>query len=226
VLKRCIQAQLSLSTEKCHMMMSEGIMLGHFISSQGIQVDPSKIQVIKDLSTPKTQTEVRSFLGHAGYYRRFVKKISKTASPLFVLLMKNAKFKWTNSCEEAFNTLKHQLSIAPILRGLDWTLPFHISSNTSDTAIGSFLGQEENHLPYAIYFISKNMTPAELNYTVTEKEFLAVIYAINKFRHYITGYSTLFHIDHSTIKYLMNKSIRNARVTRCYYYCKNLILQL
>jgi hypothetical protein len=90
VLKRCIQAQLSLSTEKCHMMMTEGIVLGHFISSQGIQVDPSKIQVIKNLPTPKTQTEVRSFLGHAGYYKRFIKNFSKIASPLFVLLMKNA----------------------------------------------------------------------------------------------------------------------------------------
>jgi hypothetical protein len=135
VLKRCIQAQISLSTEKCHMMMNEGIVLGHFISSQGIQVDPSKIQVIKDLPTPKTQTEVRSFLGHAGYYKRFIKNFSKIASPLFVLLMKNVEFNWTNFCQEAFSTLKHQLSTAPILRGPDWTCPFHISSDTSDTAI-------------------------------------------------------------------------------------------
>jgi hypothetical protein len=76
------------------------------------------------------------------------------------------------------------------------------------------LGQEENHHPYAIYFISKNMTLAELNYTVTEKEFLAIIHAINKFRHYITSYSTLVHTDHSAIKYLMKKPITNARVTR------------
>jgi hypothetical protein len=114
----------------------------------------------------------------------------------------------------AFNTLKHQLSTAPILRGPDWTLHFHISFNSSDTAIGAVLGQEEDHLPYAIYFISKNMTPAKLNYTVIEKEFLVVIYAINKFIHYITGYSTFVHTDHSAIKYLMNKSITNARVTR------------
>jgi hypothetical protein len=98
VLNRCIQAHLSLRTKKCHMMMSEGVVLGHFISSQGIQVDPSKIQVIKDLPIPKTQTDVRSFLGHARYYRRFVKNISKIASPLFVLLMKNVEFKWTNLC--------------------------------------------------------------------------------------------------------------------------------
>jgi hypothetical protein len=128
--------------------------------------------------------------------------------------MKNVEFKWTNFCQEAFNKLKHQLSTTPILRGPDWTLPFHISSDASDTAIGVVLGQEENHLPYAIYFISKNMNPAELNYTVTEKEFLAVIYAINKFRHYITGYSTFVHTDHSAIKYLMKKPITNARVTR------------
>jgi hypothetical protein len=120
------------------------------------------------------------------------------------------QFKWTNFCQEAFNTLKNQLSTAPILRGPDWTLPFHISSDASDTAIGAVLGQEEDHLPYAIYFISKNMSPAELNYTVIEKEFLAVIYAINKFRHYITGYSTFVHTDHSAIKYLMNKPITNA----------------
>jgi hypothetical protein len=98
-----------------------------------------------------------------------------------VLLMKNVEFKWINLCHEAFDALKHQLSIAPILRGPDWSLPFHISFEASDTAIGAILGQEENNLPYVIYFISKNMSPAELNYTVTKKEFLAVIYAINKF---------------------------------------------
>jgi hypothetical protein len=163
------------------MMMSEGVVLGNFISSQGIQVNPSKIQVIKDLLIPKTQTDVRSFLGHVGYYRRFIKKNSKIASPLFVLLMKNDEFKWTNLCHEAFDTLKHQLSTTPILRRPDWTLPFHMSSDASDTAIGVVLGQEENHLPYVIYFISKNMSLVELNYTVIEKEFLAIIYAINKF---------------------------------------------
>jgi hypothetical protein len=181
LLNRSIQAHLSLSTKKCHMMISEGVVLGHFISSQGIQVDPSKIQVIKDLRIPKTQTDVRSFLGHAGYYSRFIKKNSKITSPLFVLLIKNTEFKWINLCQEAFDTLKHQLSTNPILRGPDWALPFHISSDASNTTIGALLGQEENHLPYAIYFISKNMSPVVLNYTVIEKEFLAVIYVINKF---------------------------------------------
>ena len=90
VLIRCEQTQLSLSTENCHMMMKEGVVLGQFISANGIQVDPSKIKVIKNIPTHSTQKEVRSFLGHAGYYRRFIENFSKLASPLFSLLIKDA----------------------------------------------------------------------------------------------------------------------------------------
>ena len=92
VLKRCKETQLSLSTEKCHMMMMEGVVLGHYISSTGIQVDLAKIEVILQIPVPKTQKEVRSFLGHAGYYRRFIENFSKIASPLFNLLSKEIEF--------------------------------------------------------------------------------------------------------------------------------------
>ena len=104
--------------------------------------------------------------------------------------------------------------MAPILWGLDWCLPFHISTDASDTAIGGVLGQKEGQAPYAIYFISKNLTPTELNYTVIEKEFLAVVYSINKFHHYITGYEVFVHTDHSAIIFLINKPITNGRVTQ------------
>ena len=97
-LTRCEQTQLSLSTKKCHMMMSEGAVLGHFISANVIQVDPSKIKVIKNILAPTTQKEVRIFLGHAGYYRRFIENFSKLASPLFCLLMKDAQFVWSEAC--------------------------------------------------------------------------------------------------------------------------------
>lgn len=93
-------------------------------------------------------------------------------------------------------------------------MPFQISSDASDIAIGAVLGQEEDKKPYAIYYINKSLSPAELNYTVTEKEFLAVIHAINKFRHYITGYPVILYTDHSAIKYLANKPITNGRITR------------
>ena len=91
---------------------------------------------------------------------------------------------------------------------------FQISSDASDTTIGVVLGKEEDKKPYAIYYISKNVSPAELNYTVTEKEFLAVIHAVNKFRHYITGYPVILYMDHSAIKYLANKPVTNSRITR------------
>ena len=166
-----------------------------------------------DIPTPSTQKEVRRFLRHAGYYRRFIKKNSKLASPLFFLLTKDVDFHWTDNCELSFADLKQKLSIAPILRGPDWALPFHIYSDASDTIIGAVLGQQEDKDPYAIYYINKNMAPTELNYIVTEREFLAVVYAINKFKHYVTGYPTFIHTDHTTIKYLMNKPITNSRVT-------------
>ena len=121
---------------------------------------------------------------------------------------------WTEKCDRAFTELKKLLSTAPVLRGPNWKLPFQISTDASDTAIGAVLGQEEEKIPYAIYYISKDLAPAELNYTVTEKEFLAVIHAINKFRHYITGYPVILYTDHSAIRYLANKPVTNGRITR------------
>ena len=114
---------------------------------------------------------MRIFLGHAGYYRRFIENFKKIAATMFKLLIKDVEFQWTESCQDAFEILKAKLSVAPILRVLEWTLPFHISTDSSDMAIGGVLGQKEGKAPYAIYFISKNMTPAELNYTFTENKF-------------------------------------------------------
>ena len=122
-----------------------------------------------------------------------------------------------------FVKIKEKLSIDPILRGPNWALPFHISSDAYDTTIGAVLGQQDGQAPYAIYYIRKNLAPTKINYTVTEKEFLAIVYSINKFRHYITGYPTFVHTDHLDIKYLMNKPVTNARVTRWLYYYRNLI---
>jgi hypothetical protein len=105
--------------------------------------------------------------------------------------------------------------MAPILRGPNWSLPFHISTDASNISLGGVLGQKENQQNYAIYFTSKNLTPPELNYIVTEKEFLAVVHAINKFRHYITGYEVFVHTDHSDIRFFMNKPVTTGRITRC-----------
>jgi hypothetical protein len=169
VLKHCIQTHLALSTEKCHMMMDEGVVLGNYISSAGIQVDPTKIEVILRIPTPKSEKEVCSLLGKTNYYRRFIENYSRIASPLFAFLSKDTKFLWTDKCETALTDLKKCLVEAPILRGPDWNFPFHISSDASDTTIGVVLGQREEQNPYTIYYTNKNLTPTELNYTVTKK---------------------------------------------------------
>ena len=109
--------------------------------------------------------------------------------------------------------MKKRISEEPILKGPNWKFPFHISTDASNLALGVVLGRKDL-TPYAIYYTSENLTPAKLNYIVTEKEFLAVVHAINKFRHYITGYETFVHTDHSTIRYLLNKPFTNGRITR------------
>ena len=214
VLTKCIEMNLSLSPKKCEFLMTEGTVLGHTISCQGLQGDPNKIALIKKVPPPQKVRDVRSFLGLAGYYRRFIKDFSKLASPLFGLLAKDVEFKWTDDCQRSLNELKDKLVPAPILRGPNWALPFHIHTDASNKAIRAALGQVEQKLPYAIYFVSKNLSKAELNYTVTEKEFLVVVHALNKFRHYITDYQTFVHTDHAAIRYLMNKPDVNARIIR------------
>lgn len=191
------------------MMMTEGVVLGHKISAEGIKVDPTKIEVILALPTLNTWTEVHSFIGYAGYYYIFIEFFSKISTPLYVLIG-NVEFNCSEKCDVAFADLKKLISIAPVLLGPNWELPFHISTDASETTIGTVLRQEEDKNPYAIYYISKNLTSTELNYTVREKESLIVVYAINKYRHYIIGYSASLYTDHSAIIYLANKPVTNG----------------
>eukprot|EP00253_Pinus_taeda_P025075 PITA_25075 len=141
VLDKCIKMNLSLSPKKCEFLMTEGTVLGHAISQQGLQEDPNKISVIQRVPPPQKVRDVRSFLGLAGYYRRFIKDFSKLASPLFGLLGKYNEFKWLENCQEALDTLKSKLMTTPILRGPNWALPFHIHIDASNIAIGAALGQ-------------------------------------------------------------------------------------
>ena len=131
---------------------------------------------------------------------------------MFCLLGKDFEFIWTENCQEALNTLKSKLVTTPILRGPHWAIPFDIHMDASNKEIGATSGQIDENLPYAIYFISKNLSKAELNYTVTEKELLVVVHSLNKFRHYIIGYQTFVHTDHAAIRYLIKKPDANARI--------------
>ncbi|KAI5328143.1 hypothetical protein L3X38_027539 [Prunus dulcis] len=187
VLTRCQETNLILNWEKCHFMVRQGIVLGHVVSNKGIQVDKAKINIITNLPPPSSVKGVRSFLGHAGFYRRFIKNFSSISRPLCNLLAKDAVFEFDEICMEAFTTLKKELTSAPIIIAPDWSLPFEIMCDASDFAIGAVLGQKKNKLPHVIHYASRTLNDAQLNYSTTEKELLAVVFALEKFRPYLVG---------------------------------------
>ncbi|GJV60270.1 reverse transcriptase domain-containing protein [Tanacetum coccineum] len=151
-------------------MVKEGIVLGHKISKKGIEVDKAKIDVIAKLPHPTTVKGIRSFLGHAGFYRRFIKDFSKISRPMTHLLEKNTPFIFSEECIQAFQTLKKKLTEAPILIAPDWDQPFELMCDASDYAIGAVLGQRiEKHFR-PIHYASKTMTEAESNYTTTKRK--------------------------------------------------------
>ncbi|KAL4295501.1 hypothetical protein GQ457_12G016160 [Hibiscus cannabinus] len=132
VLKRCKETNLVLNWEKCHFMVDEGIVLGHKISSKGMEVDKAKIEVISKLPPPTTVKGIRSFVGHAGFYRRFIEDFSKITKPLCSLLEQGRKFEFNEDCTKAFNLLKQKLVTAPIVEPPDWKLPFELMCDASD----------------------------------------------------------------------------------------------
>nr|GEU76241.1 DNA-directed DNA polymerase [Tanacetum cinerariifolium] len=174
MLKRCGDTNLCLNWEKSHFMVKDGIVLGHKISKQGIEVDKAKVDVITKLPHPATVKGIRSFLGHAGFYRRFIKDFSKIARPMTRLLEKDTPFIFSQECVEAFQTLKRKLTEAPILITPDWDMPFELMCDAIDFAIGAVLGQRQDKNFRPIHYANKTMTEAESNYTTTEKEMLAV----------------------------------------------------
>jgi hypothetical protein len=214
MLKRCEDTNLVLNWEKCHYMVKEGIVLGHKISKSGIEVDRAKVDVIAKLPHPTTVKGIRSFLGHAGFYRRFIQDFSKIARPLTHLLEKDAPFIFSNECIEAFNVLKKKLTEAPVLIAPDWDLPFELMCDASDYAIGAVLGQRKSKHFQPIHYASKTMTDAQYHYTTTEKEMLAVIYAFEKFRSYLLLKKCIVYTDHSALKYLMAKKDAKPRLMR------------
>ncbi|KAM2698513.1 hypothetical protein EV1_037508 [Malus domestica] len=214
ILKRCVETNLVLNWEKCHFMVKQGIVLGHIISEKGIEVDKSKVDLVRHLPSPTSVREVRSFLGHAGFYRRFIKDFSKIAQPLCRLLQKEVVFELDDACSTAFKHLKEALTSAPIITPPDWSLPFELMCDASDYAIGAVLGQRKNKQPHVIYYASRTLNDAQLNYSTTEKELLAVVFALDKFRSYLLGTKVIIFTDHAALKYLLTKKEAKPRLIR------------
>ena len=214
VLQRCEETNLVLNWEKCHFMVNEGIVLGHKISERGIEVDRAKVEAIEKMPYPRDVKGIRSILGHAGFYRRFIKDFSKISKPLTNLLQKDVPFVFDDDCKEAFETLKKALTTAPVVEPPDWNLPFEIMCDASDFAVGAVLGQRVDKKLNVIHYASKTLDAAQRNYATTEKELLAVVFACDKFRPYIVDSKVIVHTDHAAIRYLMEKKDAKPRLIR------------
>ncbi|CAN6566324.1 unnamed protein product [Malus baccata var. baccata] len=150
----------------------------------------------------------------AGFYRRFIKDFSKIAQPLCHLLQKEVAFEFTKECKASFNQLKELLTTAPIIVPPDWSLPFELMCDASDYALGAVLGQRKDKKPHVIYYASRTLNDAQLNYSTTEKELLAVVFALDKFRSYLIGTKIIVFTDHAALKYLLTKKEAKPRLIR------------
>ena len=214
VLQRCQDKNLAPNWEKCHFMVIEGIVLGYMIYAAGLEVDQAKVSIIRNLMPPTTVKGIRSFLGHARFYRRFVIDFSNIARPLCRLLEKYTKFNFDESCHNSFKEIKSRLVEAPIMAKPDWNREFEIMCDASDFAMGAVLGQKAEKVFKAIYYASKTFNEAQENYSTTEKHMLAIVFACENFRPYILGSHVIIHTDHAAIKYLMTKKEAKPRLIR------------
>ncbi|GJY06288.1 reverse transcriptase domain-containing protein [Tanacetum coccineum] len=200
--------------EKCHFMVKEGIMLGHKVSSAGLEVDKAKIDVISKLPPPTNIKGIKSFLGHASFYRCFIKDFSKIARPLTKLLEKDTPFEFDDECQKAFELLKEKLTCASVIVSPNWNLPFELMCDASDFTVGAVLGQKDGKNFHPIYFASKTLNPAQQKYTVTEKELMAVVFAFDKFRSYLILSKTIINTDHLALRHLFKKQDAKPRLIR------------
>ena len=195
-------------------MVQEGIILGHIVSKKGIEVDKAKVELISKLPPPTSVKQIRSFLGHVGFYRRFIKEFSKISRPLCNLLAKDVSFNFDENCLKAYEILKEAVTKAPIIQPPNWSLPFEIMCDASDFAIGAILGQRINKCLVVIYYASRTLNEAQMNYTTTEKELLAIVFALEKFRSYLLGSKIIIYSDHSALRYLLSKKDAKPRLIR------------
>ena len=213
--ERCRETNLKLHPGKCFLGMESGLLLGHVVSKSGLEVDLDKVKAILALTAPTNVREIRGFLGCVGYYRRFIKDYARQALPLTELLKKEEEFSWNPERQSAFEELKLILSKAPILSPPDWAKEFHITLDASGWCLGAILWQfDDSNRESPVYYASRQMSPTERKYTTMEREALAVIYACKKFRHYLLGYRIIFHTDHDSLKYLVNKLDLSGRIAR------------
>ncbi|WVZ80154.1 LOW QUALITY PROTEIN: hypothetical protein U9M48_027653 [Paspalum notatum var. saurae] len=209
VLTRLREHKLYAKFSKCAFWLKEVSFLGHILSEKGPLI-PKKVESVLNWKQPESVTEIRSFLGLAGYYRRFIKDFSKTAKPMTSLTKKNAKYTWSPNCEEAFQSLKRSLTTAPVLAQPDVAKPFDVYCDASGNGLGCVLMQEGRVVAYA----SRQLRKHEANYPTHDLELAAVVHALKIWRHYLLGNTCHIYTDHKSLKYILTQPELNMRQRR------------
>ena len=216
VLQRLQSIGLKLKSSKCHFLQSEVLYLGHRVSADGISTDPDQIVAVQGWLVPNTVKQLRSFLGFASYYRKYVKGFSNIAGPLHdlvTMLNKEIKYhgkikgafqqRWNEICDEAFNSLKVALTTAPILGYADYTQPFVVETDASHLGLGAVLSHDQNGRRVVIGFASRRLRPPERQYSAMKLEMLALKWAVtSKFRSYLYAGTFVVYTDNNPLKYL------------------------
>lgn len=215
VLDRLIKHKLRLKVEKCQWAQSQINYLGFIINDRGMTPQPEKIKAVKDLKPPTTVKGVRSFLGLISFYRMFIPQFSDIASPLVELTKKFKRFSWSPECQAAFESLRHSLSIAPLLHYPDTSKPYVLWSDASQYSVGAVLTQSADDTEgseHPVYFLSHKLTTSQVrSYSVTEKELYGIHYAINKLDYYLRNSPFEIRTDHLPLKYLFSAEQKNTR---------------
>jgi hypothetical protein len=205
---------LKANREKCHFFCSEVQYLGHLITPKGISTNPQKIEAIVAMKEPANVKQVQTFLQTCSWYRRFIPQFAKVAKPLSDLTKKKATWKWEEAEQSAYTTLKKLLTSAPILRQADPERKFVVKTDASGWALGAVLVQGEGAEEHPVEYASRLLTSAERNYSTTEREALAVVWAMNKFRGYVEGADITIITDHQALRWLMTIKSPTGRLAR------------
>jgi hypothetical protein len=214
VFQRLKEANLTLNREKCHFCRPELRFLGYVVTRSGIAVDPAKVEAIINLPQPKTVKDVRRVIGMISWYRRFVDNFSDVLAPLTALLRKDKKFDWDTSCEESFRKIKDALVSAPILACPNFEHPFYVQTDASAYGLGAVLTQKYNDREHVICYLSRSLSRAERNYSSTERECLAVLWAVEKLRCYLELSKFYLITDCHSLLWLENLKDPQGRLGR------------
>lgn len=214
ILKRITDAGLTINPEKCEFGCAQVKYLGYIVDRHGLHIDPDKTQPIENYPNPKTIKQLRRLIGMASWYRRFIPNFAHITEPLTRLLKKDQKWHWGEEQENAMNTIKHALTSPPTLACPDYTQTFTLQTDASGTGIGAVLTQSLDDEEHVVAYASRALSEAERKYSTTERECLAVLWSIKKFRPYVEGYHFKVITDHHALKWLRELKNPTGRLAR------------